>query len=153
MINLDLNLIQFADQLQLSKVGEKTMVYDMIRKKDLVLQPEELVRQCILYFLIHEKKISKNLIKVETGIKVNGLYRRTDIIIYDRNALPLLLIECKSPSQKINQKVFNQIAMYNLPLRVPFLMVSNGMTNYICEIDFEESDYTFLDEFPVIIKG
>lgn len=152
MKNIDLNLIQYAEYLQISKEGDKTVIHDIIRNKNLVLQQEELVRQCILYFLIHEKKISKNLIKVETGIKVNGLYRRTDITIYDRNAIPQLLIECKAPSQKVNQKVFNQIAMYNLPLRVPYLMVSNGSTNYICEINFEEGDYTFLEEFPTNIS-
>lgn len=153
----DIDLLKYASDLQISKKEGKSFVKDIIRKKEIFLLPEELVRQCVIHFLVREREISKNLMRVEKGIKVNGLFRRCDIIVYDRNALPLLIVECKSPSVKLDQKVFSQIAMYNIPLRVPYLMVTNGATNYFCKIDFEKKDYSFLDELPsfeeMLIKG
>lgn len=143
-----LDLISYTNDLEITQEDGKTFVYDVIRKKKLVLQPEELVRQCILHFLLKEVKVPHKHIKIEAGIKVNNLYRRCDIIVYNRNINPILLIECKTPGQKLNQKVFNQIAMYNLPLRVPYLMVSNGKQNYFCKIDFENETYTFLESLP-----
>ena len=143
-----LNLIKYTDHLRITKDGEISYVYDIIRKKNLVLLSEELVRQCIIHYFVDELKISKNLIWVEKGIKVNDLSRRCDIILIDRNANPILLVEVKSPKVKLNQKVFNQIAMYNLPLKVPYLMVSNGKDSYFCKIDFEHKKYEFLSELP-----
>ena len=143
-----LNLIKYTDHLRITKDGEISYVYDIIRKKNLVLLAEELVRQCIIHYFVDQLKISKNLIWVEKGIKVNDLSRRCDIILVDRNANPILLVEVKSPKVKLNQKVFNQIAMYNLPLKVPYLMVSNGKDSYFCKIDFERKSYEFLSELP-----
>ncbi|GLR18362.1 type I restriction enzyme HsdR N-terminal domain-containing protein [Portibacter lacus] len=143
-----IDLLKYSQEVKISKVEGKSYIYDVIRKKDIVLQPEELVRQCAVLYLIHELEISKNLIRVEKGIKVNGLFRRCDIIVYDRNGIPLLIVECKRPNQAVNQKVFNQIAMYNIPLQVPYLMLTNGSTNYFCSINFEESNYKFLEELP-----
>ena len=145
----NLNLLKYAEELQISKKEGKSFVKDIIRKKDIFLLPEELVRQCVIHFLISEIKISKNLMRVEKGIKVNGLFRRCDVIVYDRNALPLLIVECKSPSVKLDLKVFSQIAMYNIPLRVPYLMVTNGASNYFCKIDFQTENYEFLDFLPL----
>ncbi len=144
----EINLITYTEKLKINSINGVKYVYDIIRKKDLILQSEELVRQCIIHYLIEKLQISKNLIQVEKGIKVNKLYRRCDILVTDRNNNSILLIECKSAKQKLDQKVFNQIAMYNLPLKVPFLMVSNGNENFFCQIDFEKETFEFIEELP-----
>lgn len=143
-----LNLLKYIDRLRTSEEKGVTYVYDFIRRKNLVLQAEEMVRQCVLHYLVDELGISKNFIKSEKGIKVNKLLRRCDIIAYTRNGDPILIVECKSPKVKLNQKVFNQIAMYNLPLQVPYLMVTNGKDNYFCKIDFDRERFEFLEELP-----
>ncbi len=147
-MNLNLSLLNYTSQLRLSEREGTKYVYDVIRKKDIVLLPEEMVRQCILLYLLNEVGISQNHIRVEKGIKVNGLFRRSDIIIYDRNALPKMIIEVKRPEHAISQKVLNQVAMYNIPLQVPYLMVSNGRENYICKLDYENNSYEFVKSFP-----
>lgn len=144
----EIDLLKYCEQVQISTSGGKKYIYDIIRKKNLILQPEELVRQCAILYLINELGVSKNLIRVEKAIKVNGLLRRCDIIVYDRNALPVLIVECKQPKQPVNQKVFNQIAMYNIPLKVPYLMLTNGSVHYFCIINFKNSDYKFLEGLP-----
>lgn len=143
-----IDLLKYVGRLQVSKRDAQSYVFDIVRKKEVVLQPEEVVRQCTLHFLIEELAISKNLVRVEKGIKVNGLIRRCDIVVYDRNALPVLIIECKKPAHHLTQKVFNQIAMYNIPMKVPYLMLTNGADNYFCKIDFENSTYHFMDMLP-----
>ncbi|WP_235298395.1 type I restriction enzyme HsdR N-terminal domain-containing protein [Portibacter marinus] len=147
-MNLNLDLLKQSGKLEISESDGKKWVYDIIRKKPIVLLPEELVRQCIIWYLVDEKGVSKNLISVERGIKVNGLFRRCDLILYDRNILPYMIIEVKRPGQAITQKVFNQIAMYNIPLRVPYLMVSNGIDNYACHLNFEKKSFAFIDYIP-----
>jgi type I site-specific restriction-modification system R (restriction) subunit len=143
-----IDLLKYVDHIEVSTRDKQNYVFDIIRRKEVVLLPEELVRQCTLHYLTKELGISKNLIRVEKGIKVNGLFRRCDILVYDRNALPILIIECKKPSQDLTQKVFNQIAMYNIPLQVPFLMLTNGASNYFCEIDFVNNSYQFMEMLP-----
>jgi len=146
MISLD--LLSYQNQLRTKKVENKKFIFDPIRKKYLVLQPEELVRQLLVLFLIHEKKISKNRIGIEKSLKVNTLNRRLDILIYDDAIQPQMLIECKAPSVKIDQSTFEQIARYNLPLQVPYLLVTNGLSTYCCKMDYEKETFEFLDELP-----
>ncbi len=143
-----LDLLKYSDRLRTSSENGTTYVYDILRKKNIILQAEEFVRQCVVHFLVDEMKISTNLIKSEMGINVNNLSRRCDLITYDRNGIPILLVECKRPQVTLNQKVFNQIAMYNLPLNVPYLMVTNGTKTYFCEIDKDSNNISFLDELP-----
>lgn len=146
MISLD--LLSFQKQLKTKKVDNKKFLFDPIRKKFLVLQPEEMVRQLFILYLIHEKKISKNRIGIEKSLKVNTLNRRLDILIYDKSVAPFMLIECKAPSVKIDQSTFEQIARYNLPLQVPYLVVTNGMTTYCCKMDYQNESFEFLKELP-----
>ena len=146
MISLD--LLSFQKQLKTKKVDNKKFLFDPIRKKFLVLQPEEMVRQLFILYLIHEKKISKNRIGIEKSLKVNTLNRRLDILIYDKSVAPFMLIECKAPSVKIDQSTFEQIARYNLPLQVPYLVVTNGMTTYCCKMDYKNESFEFLKELP-----
>ena len=147
-MQIDLDLLSYQKTLKVKKEAGKKWIFCSIRKKYLVLQPEELVRQLLVQFLIREKKYNKNHIHVERGIHINGQYRRSDIITYDKNIKPYLLVECKAPSVKLTQAVFDQIAHYNMTYKVPYLLVSNGIQNYSCQMDYETRTYTFLDAIP-----
>lgn len=126
----------------------KIAVFDEIRKKFIHFTPEEWVRQHVIQFLIHEKKYPKSLINVEKVLTVNDLKKRYDIVIYNPDGTILVLIECKAPNVKISQEVFDQIARYNLTLNAEFLMVSNGMNHYFCQMDFDNEKYNFLPDLP-----
>lgn len=128
----------------------KVSIFDSIRKKFILLTPEEWVRQHVVEFLLNEKKYSKSLINVEKVVKVNGMNKRYDIIVFNSDGSIFLLIECKAPEVKIDQKTFDQIARYNLILNAQYLMVTNGLNHYFCEMDFENEKYTFLKELPEI---
>ena len=126
----------------------KIAIFDEIRKKFILLTPEEWVRQHIVQFLLQEKNYPKSYINVEKLIKINDLNKRYDIIVYQPNGELFLLIECKAPEVKITQETFDQIARYNLVLNAKYLMVSNGLNHYFCQMDFENEKYVFLEELP-----
>jgi hypothetical protein len=127
----------------------KVAIFDEIRKKFIILTPEEWVRQHVVHFLILEKKYPKSLINVEKSLKINGLTKRYDVVVYKNDGSILILVECKSTSIKISQTVFDQIARYNLTLNAQYLMVSNGLNHYYSKMDFENERYDFLKELPI----
>ncbi len=145
---IKIDLLKYQSSLKVKKESGKKMIFDPIRKKYLVWQPEELVRQLLIHYLVQEKNYNKNHLHVERGLKVNGQYKRSDIITYDKTMAPFLLVECKAPSVPLNQAVLDQIATYNLVYQVPYLLISNGIHNYCCRMDYENNVYTFLDEIP-----
>lgn len=114
----------------------------------MVLTPEELLRQMILQYLLETKKYPANRIRVEIGIEWNGLKKRCDIVVFDPQLRPWLLLECKSPKVALNQSVFEQAARYNLRLQAPFLAISNGLSSYCAGLDFEKQSFEYLAEFP-----
>ncbi|SHJ13733.1 type I restriction enzyme HsdR N-terminal domain-containing protein [Flavobacterium terrae] len=126
----------------------KISIFDEIRKKFVVLTPEEWVRQNVVKFLLEEKKYPKSHINVEKLIKINDLSKRYDIVVFEPNGKIFLLIECKAPEIKITQQTFDQIARYNLVLNASYLMVTNGLNHYFCQMDFEKEKYNFLQELP-----
>lgn len=126
----------------------KTLIYDEIRKKFVVLQPEEWVRQNCVQFLIHEKGYPKSLINVEKELKVNNLRKRYDIVIFNPDGSIHVIVECKSPKIVIAQNTFDQIARYNLTLNATYLMVTNGINHYYCSINIEAERYLFLKDIP-----
>lgn len=126
----------------------KIAIFDEIRKKYIILTPEEWVRQHVVHYLIHEKKYPKSLINVEKVLHVNGLRKRYDIVIFRPNGKIFTLIECKAPEITINQTTFDQIAQYNMTLQSEYLMVTNGLNHYFCTIDFENEKYSFLPSLP-----
>ncbi|MFS4455599.1 type I restriction enzyme HsdR N-terminal domain-containing protein [Maribacter sp. 2304DJ31-5] len=126
----------------------KTLIFDGIRKKFVVLTPEEWVRQHVLCYLIQDKGYPKSIINVEKQIDINGLKKRYDIVIFNTDGSIKLLVECKSPSVKITQGVFDQIARYNLGLNADFLMVTNGMEHYYCQVSNTGEKYLFLKDIP-----
>lgn len=130
----------------------KVSIFDSVRKKFILLTPEEWVRQHVVEFLLVEKKYPKSLINVEKIVKVNGMNKRYDIVVFNPDGSIFLLIECKAPEIKIDQKTFDQIARYNLSLNAQYLMVTNGLNHYFCQMDFENEKYTFLKELPEIKK-
>jgi type I site-specific restriction-modification system R (restriction) subunit len=140
-------------ELKLVRKNEQVFVWCIIRKKQLVLTPEEWVRQHIIHFLISEKNIPIALIAAEMAIEVNKLSRRCDIVVFSKDAKPLLIIECKAPEVAITEKVFNQIAQYNFNLNVDLLMMTNGIDHVICSIDREKHDLNYLRDLPVWEEG
>ncbi len=126
----------------------KVAIFDEIRKKFIILTPEEWVRQHVVLFLLLFKNYPKSYINVEKLIKINDLNKRYDIVVYQPNGELFLLIECKAPEVKITQQTFDQIARYNLVLKAKYLMVSNGLNHYFCQMDFENEKYVFLNELP-----
>ena len=126
----------------------KMAIFDEIRKKFVVLTPEEWVRQHVVQYLLLEKKYPKSLINVEKLVKVNGLNKRYDIVVFQPNGEIFMLIECKAPEVAISQQTFDQIARYNLKLNAQYLMVTNGLNHYFCQMDFENEKYVFLKEAP-----
>ncbi|WP_420601911.1 type I restriction enzyme HsdR N-terminal domain-containing protein [Flagellimonas sp.] len=123
-------------------------IFDVIRKKFVLLQPEEWVRQHVVHFLINTKKYPKSLINVEKQLNVNGLKKRYDVVVFKSNGTIDILVECKAPEIKIDQTTFDQIAQYNLSLRSNHLMVTNGLEHYYCKMDFDHEKYMFLKEIP-----
>ena len=126
----------------------KRLIFDEIRKRFMVFQPEEWVRQHCVQYLIQEKKYPKSLINVEKELKVNNLRKRYDIVVFNPDGSIHLIVECKAPKIAIDQSTFDQIARYNLALKATFLMVTNGINHYYCQMDFEEERYQFLKDIP-----
>lgn len=128
--------------------GNKLFIFDSLRKKYVRLTPEEWVRQNFVQFLISELKYSPPLIAVETGVRVNENQQRADLIVFDRSGNPVLVAEFKAPEVKISQQTFDQIVRYNMPLKVKFLVVSNGLQHYCCAVDYLQNSYSFRPNIP-----
>ncbi len=126
----------------------KTAIFDEIRKKFIILTPEEWVRQHVVRFLLEEKQYPKSLINVEKVLLVNGLRKRYDVVVFNPDGSIHILVECKAPEVKITQVTFDQIARYNMTMKSSFLMVSNGLNHYFCQMDYENEKYQFLPELP-----
>jgi len=126
----------------------KRLIFDGIRKKFVVLQPEEWVRQHCVEYLIRVKNYPKSWINVEKELKINNLKKRYDIVVFNQDGSIHLVVECKAPTIPISQDTFDQIARYNLKLNATYLMVTNGINHYYCQMDFENERYTFLKDIP-----
>ena len=123
-------------------------IFDEIRKKFILLTPEEWVRKHVIHFLLLDKNYPKSYINLEKLIKINDLSKRYDGVVFQPNGEIFLLIECKAPEVAISQQTFDQIARYNLVLKAKYLMVTNGLNHYFCQMDFENEKYVFLKELP-----
>lgn len=141
-----LNLPTFDYQLKSNE--NKTLIFDKVRKKHVVITPEEWVRQHFSNYLISVKKYPISLIAIEKQIKLNSLTKRFDILVFKNDGSPFILVECKAPEVDIDQKTFDQIARYNLEIRAEFLVITNGMKHYCCQMDFASEKYIFLNNIP-----
>ncbi len=141
-----LNLPSYTFKLKSNE--NKTLIFDNLRKKHLVLTPEEWVRQHFVQFLVKEKNYPVSLIAVEKQLVINNLKKRTDIVIFSSDGTPNIIVECKAPKIKIAQDTFDQIARYNLKLNANYLIVTNGLQHYFCKLDKENKTYIFLKDIP-----
>jgi predicted type IV restriction endonuclease len=144
-----LNLPPFTPSLK--KEEGKVWIFDIIRKKHIVLTPEEWVRQHFIHHMISDLKYPKSLFRIEGSLTYNKLQKRSDILVRDREGKPWMLVECKSPSIKLTQKAFNQIAVYNMTVGAKFIAVTNGMVHYCCEATKAGEAPRFLNEFPSFV--
>ncbi len=141
-----------AYQFRFKNSENKVAIFDEIRKKFVILTPEEWVRQHVVRFLIEEMKYPKSYINVEKIIRLNGLTKRYDVVVFQPDGKLFLLIECKSVDVMISQQTFDQIARYNLALESQFLMVTNGLNHYFCQLDYQNERYNFLQNLPEFIR-
>src|SRR5690606_4460862 len=142
-----LNCPQYSFRFKNSE--NKIAVFDVLRKKFVILIPEEWVRQHVVNFLLEEKKIPKSLLNVEKQLKVNKVLKRYDVLVYNSDGTIHLVVECKAASVNITQDTFDQIARYNLALNAKYLMVTNGLQHYYCQMDYDLKKYDFLPDLPV----
>ena len=126
----------------------KTLIFDIIRKKFVVLTTEEWVRQHTIHFLTSEKKYPISHINVEKQLQLNDTVKRYDIVVFNKDRTIKIIVECKAPSIKTNQQTFDQIARYNLVLKSETLMVTNGLEHFFCKMDFANKKYLFLKDLP-----
>ncbi len=127
---------------------EKTMVFDVLRKKEVVLTPEEWVRQHLIHHLINDLHYPKTLISVEDGLKVSRMQKRSDVVIYNRAGGVFLLAECKAPTVKLHQKSMDQLSVYNQHYRAPFLALTNGLVLFVCSMDYQTLQIDFINRLP-----
>lgn len=141
-----LNLPVYSFKIK-SEKGRK-FIFDESRRKYVQITPEEWVRQNFIRYLVAEKKVPLSLVSAEHPLKVHEVHKRCDIIVFGREGNPLMIVECKAPSVKVTRGTFEQIARYNTHLKVPHLVVTNGLNHYCCRIDHEKGTYTFLESIP-----
>jgi hypothetical protein len=142
-----LNLPEYSFKIT-GKEGNE-MILDPVRRKYVKLTPEEWVRQNFIQYLIQEGKYPAGLLGIEVLFRLNKLKRRVDILVHTRTGDPVLIVECKSPDVKIDEKVFEQIATYNMKYKVPYLVVTNGLHHYACKIDHQEMKFEYLLTIPL----
>lgn len=142
----ELNLPTF--DFRLKKENSVVFIFDVIRKKFVKLTPEEWVRQHVVHFLLEQKHYPASLMNVEVGMEIQTMRRRADIVCYESDGGVRLITECKAPEVKITQTVFEQIAQYNMCLKAKYILVTNGLEHFVCEINAEQKTYTFLQDIP-----
>ncbi len=142
----NLNLPKFS--FRIKNRENKLYIFDKIRKKELLLTEEEWVRQNFVSYLHEHKKYPLSLIALEKQCKVNDLVKRTDILVFDKTGSPYIIVECKAPQIQISQDTFDQIARYNMKLNATYLIVTNGLHHYFCQMDHKAKQYQFLQEIP-----
>jgi type I site-specific restriction endonuclease len=139
-----LNLPEF--EYKLKKEQGKVYIFDIIRRKHVVLTPEEWVRQALLHYFTAHQKYPKSLIKVENGLRYNQLQRRSDIIVFDRSASPFLVVECKTFQYQLTESALTQVSVYNKSIKAPFIAISNGLKHYCMSLS--EGISSPMESFP-----
>jgi hypothetical protein len=137
--------------LRIRSKGEKQEVFDPVRKKFVSLTPEEWVRQHFIHYLVAHRNVPASLIAVEASLSYNRLKKRSDLVVFGKDGKPCLVVECKAPEVAVTQAVFDQVAMYNMTLKVPYLAVTNGLVHFACFIDHDSGKIIFLKEIPLYV--
>jgi len=133
----------------LKREGDKVYILDLLRKKYLLLTPEEWVRQHFVHHLINDRHYPRALIKMEGGLKFNSLSKRSDIVIFSREGKPWMLVECKAPDYKLRQTTIEQASTYNHTLRASFIVITNGMSHICCEVDWTNGTSRQIMDLPL----
>lgn len=136
--------------LKLTRKGEELYVWCVIRKKTLMLTPEEWVRQHIIHYLINDLGVPLGRIASEYPIILNDMQRRCDIVVFDAFAKPIMIVECKAPEISLNEEVFHQIAHYNRQLQVDYLMVTNGLHHVYAKVDKTSGELNYMKDFTSV---
>lgn len=134
-------------QLKIKKDGARFQVFDELRRKFVALTPEEWVRQHFVKYLIEGRNYPAGLTAVEFPVIVNHLHQRADIVVFNRLAEPIMIVECKAPSVAITRQVFDQALRYNITLGVQYVVVTNGLTHIVAHLTTDGS-YSLLQEVP-----
>lgn len=142
----ELNLPRY--EISVKRNGKRLTIFDFLRRRHVALTPEEWVRQHFVHFLVEHKGYPKGLLANEVELSIGEKSLRCDSILYDSNLKPRMIVEYKAPSVAVTQKVFQQIATYNLLLHVDYLVVSNGLTHYCVKMDYDNQKYLFLEDIP-----
>ncbi|MBQ6200086.1 MAG: type I restriction enzyme HsdR N-terminal domain-containing protein [Prevotella sp.] len=141
-----LNLPPYPIKIQ--EKGEKRQIFDFLRRKWVALTPEEWVRQHFTHYLTEQKGYPKTLLANEVELRIGEKRLRCDTLLYNKELRPRMIVEYKAPTIQIQQKTFDQISVYNLLLKVDYLVVSNGLRHYCCKMDYERQSYQFLEDIP-----
>ena len=145
----NLTKLDFPDYtFRVRQAARGTEIFDVIRRRFVALTPEEWVRQHTIHFLMQERRVPAGRMNVEVALEMLGLSRRADIVVFDNLGEPTAIVECKAPTVKITQDTFDQIARYNMALKAPYLVVTNGLTHFCCYIDSEKQTYRFVEAIP-----
>jgi hypothetical protein len=144
MYNLNLPSVS----LKFKEINGKKAIFDIVRKKYIILTPEEWVRQHFIHFLINKYQYPRSLIKIESGIRFNDITGRSDIIVYDRKGQVFLLVECKAPTIPLSNVVFEQASRYNQDYKAKYLLITNGLQHFCCEINHQTNSYTYMNDIP-----
>ncbi|MDR1804691.1 MAG: type I restriction enzyme HsdR N-terminal domain-containing protein [Flavobacteriales bacterium] len=137
----------FINHLHLKKIKNKIYIYCVIRKKNYSFTKEEVIRQYIIFLLKKVKNYKNSNILVEYPFKINKLNKRLDILVHLKEK-PYIIIECKAPNVLLTQKTFDQISRYNKKIKAPYLMISNGIKNFIFQTDKNNKRFDFLNYIP-----
>jgi hypothetical protein len=147
LINMvQLNLPDYPVKTRLQ--DNQQLIFDRIRKKYVVLTPEEWVRQHFLNYLINDLEYPRSLVRVESGLSVNNMGKRTDILVYDKKVRPYMLIECKAAHIALSHKAMEQLSLYNQTIKAQYLVLTNGLKHYCCCMDYETNSYKFQSGLP-----
>ena len=141
-----LNLPRYSFRIKSKE--NKLYIFDRNRKKEVLLTDEEWVRQHFVEYLVTDKNYPRSRVAVEKKCQVGQMTKRTDIVVFDREGKADIIVECKAPGIRINQDTFDQIARYNLQLKANYLIVTNGLEHFFCQMDHEAQEYKFLKDIP-----
>ncbi|MDX9847083.1 MAG: type I restriction enzyme HsdR N-terminal domain-containing protein [Tenuifilaceae bacterium] len=145
-MQLPINLPQYP--IKTRQADGQLQVFDSLRKRYVALTPEEWVRQHFINYLTEYKGYPAGLISVELPVTINSMQQRADIVVFNRSGLPLMVVECKSPSVKITNETYAQAARYNLSLQAPLLVVTNGLNHFCSQIDLANRSFNSIQEIP-----
>ncbi|MBK9212667.1 MAG: type I restriction enzyme HsdR N-terminal domain-containing protein [Saprospiraceae bacterium] len=147
-MKLKIDYLKYKRNLKIKSDSGQNLVWDRIRKKYIVPTPEEMVRQLFVEYLIEELQYSPIKIGIERKILVNDMVKRFDIFVVDKLVKPYMLVECKAPEVPLTNEVFEQVSLYNQTIRVPYIVITNGIETYCAHLNYEKNSYSFLEKIP-----